>query len=458
MLKILKSCHLRALRRLLFAFALITSCLCYGQDFPAGVEDLRKFEQEHVNRDLDTRKIMVLTNHQNPEFSPEMGKTFDVRSVWLAAQQLDVFQTPELVREIGVFEREVNGRKQYLLLIHPESESFYRERISDFNKAEEGPRFKATASSSSRTLFMWNEERPSDVFFGKLSLNSEIGGVVRTILAGEIARSAGVSRILKASEGTLPARFKYFPEVLAMNPKGLESGGKILRLIPREYIGGNLRAMPLFALYTRPLAGQPSPLEIMFEQAQVKDAFAAEEFIQREILRPFVQLWADLAINHGLSIEAHAQNVLMELNSKGMPTGKFIFRDFGGFSIDLDFRNKNNLPMPEVLPTVTDVKTDYQPSEHNSALRHSLRTYFEGGFLFGLSKHLEKMGYRGLSYSDLGFLLRETVTEELRSYGIRIEQPISYSQLIDLVDRARALVPSVPGLRCQIAVRGYLRF
>jgi hypothetical protein len=416
---------------------------------PKGAAQLREYEQKYVNRTLDTQKIHVLQNYQAQEFSPEAGEVFEVKSYWVPAASLVVFESSigdnDPVLELR---RTKNGERQVLFLVHPESESFY----SDFVKhAERGPRFVGTATASSRTLMMWQADRPENVFFGKLSLNKEIGGVVRTIPKGEVARSVGVSQILDAARGELPKNFDYLPEFFGAMPVGMDRGGMILRALRRNMSSGRTKIIPLFAIYTKPNSKTPSPLEIMLQKSKL----SPRDLVVQKILQPFAEQWVDLAVNHGITIEAHAQNVLMELNKSGLPTGKFIYRDFGGFNINLMFRKLRNLAMPKNLPVIEGLEKDYHQEFHQKALQQSLSNYFEGGFLFGLGDEFKRLGHSELDYKNLITIFRQEIQNEFAKKGIAVNLSDFLPSLVKGVEEARKKVPARQ-LQCPMLFQGAL--
>ena len=399
---------------------------------PAGAHAVLNYEQSSINRNLDTSKILALNNHQSKKYSPEAGETFEVQSFWLDIDDVNVFfSEPDSKAVQFPLIRVSNGRKQVLFLVHPESLSFYGELIK---KADAGPVFEATATASSRTLMMWPEGKPEEVFFGKLSLNKEIGGVIRTIPKGEIARSVGVTRILEAARLELPPSFDFLPEFFGVMPKGLERGGMLLRSIPAKMKSGQTHIMPLFALYTVPKKKKQSPIEIMIKTSKMKP----RDFIVQKILRPFIKQWLELAIDHGITVEAHAQNVLLETNASGLPNGVFVYRDFGGFNIDLAYRRERGLAMPAELPISTDESNDYHQKQHEKALRASLETYFEGGFLFGLGQDMIRQKHKSLDYEALQKLLKNVMTEELSIRGQKIGKGDFYENLLTTVKVARS--------------------
>lgn len=190
-LEIKLACSNFSFGSLTFSLIIVLNALTLSaQDLPSGAARLRNYEQKYVNRVLDDTKIFALKNFQNKIYAPERGEVFEVKSYWIPASAVTMFEIPsELQRQAIEFQRDTpSGEAEVLLLVHPESEDLYKFVVRDRLR---GPKFLASATASSRTLMMWPEAEPSKVFFGKLSLDKEIGGVVRTIPKGEVARSIG---------------------------------------------------------------------------------------------------------------------------------------------------------------------------------------------------------------------------------------------------------------------------
>ncbi len=410
---------------------------------PPGATELLMYEQKYVNRTIDPGKILALKNYQAKKYSPEGGEIFEVKSYWLPADKNYIFRSEEQKDSLNsaYLTRYANGRNEVLFLVHPESEDFYKSLVKNTDR---GPEFEATATASSRTLMMWPAAHPEIVFFGKLSLDKEIGGVVRTLPKGEIARSVGVTQILEAAVDELPKSFSYLPEYFGVMPHGMERGGMILRSVPAKVSSGETRVMPLFAIYTRPNATTKSPIEVMLQQTRL----SAEEFVLTKVLRPFANQWVDLVVNHGIAIEAHAQNVLFEISPHGLPTGNFVYRDFGGFNIDLNFRRNHLLAMPKSLPIVVNEVTDYHQEHHEKAIRQSLETYFEGGFLYGLSEELMRQGHHRLTYPFLTAMLRNEIKTQLELKGFALKGHNFYVDLLSSVKNARMQV-NIKQVQCR---------
>lgn len=360
-----------------------------GAEIPAHMDFWMKAEQRLISRELDETKIVSPgQNAQDARYAPEQGAVFNVKSYWLDSDAASSFRGKGLSKSLRkTLSRFKNGRKQVRLLVHPESEKFYRGVLKNAVRSND---FKATATSSSRSLLVWTPGKEKDAFFAKLSLDAKIGGVVRTIPKGEVARSVGINNLLKADRAALPAGFKTINEVFGVMPNGLERGGMLVREIPKEVRRGQARYVPLFALYSQPNPGQPPLLADMI----ARSGLGGEEFIQAKILRPFIAQWLALAIDRGIVMEPHAQNVLLALGPDGLPTGSFLHRDFGGFNADFDYRAKRGHPQAR-LPVITVQEKDYHTSSHVAALKQSLHNYFVGGFVYNLDKHFPRWVARG---------------------------------------------------------------
>lgn len=260
-----------------------------------GIKSLIYAEQQLLSRDVNEQVIMTpKANFQEAQYKPENGQIFEVKSYWVAKSKVKSFESRFISDSIKqMFYKKQNGKEKVLLLVHPESASFYEEFLKG---ARNGPKFWATSTASSGTLLMWPDQAPEKAFFGKLSLNKEIGGAVRTIPAGESARSVGTTDILTINKANLPRSFKYMPETFSLIPKDFERGGMIIREIPEDLASGKERFMPMFSLYAS--RGEHPPL---LAEMIAKSGQSAEDFITEKIIGPFIHQWAELVIQSGIS-------------------------------------------------------------------------------------------------------------------------------------------------------------
>jgi hypothetical protein len=378
---------------LLLAITLAFSSIARAETFPPSIQDWLSCEQGRVSRSVDQSRLVALTNHQDPRYAPEAATTFQVKSYWVDAAKMHLFTGAGLTRDLAkVLLRTRDGKRQVRLLVHPESEGLY---ASFLRGAERGEDLMATATASSRTLLLWPRNQPAQAFMAKLSLDKEIGGTRRTISQGEVSRSLGVNNTLQLAvrRSELPASFGFIPEVLSLIPRGMEEGGMVVRALPRALVEGQVKYVPLFALYAPSRDGSRPLLVDMIQRS----GLPAKTFVQTKIIQPFVQQYLELA-RQGIIPEPHAQNVLLEVGRDGAPTGRFIHRDFGGFNLDFDHRRSAGLALPKRMPTISTLEQDYKIGRYGTPAEltgRNLDVFFYGGFIFNLDKEMSTWSGKG---------------------------------------------------------------
>ena len=132
--------------------------------------------------------------------------------------QLTIFQSQNPTTDYQFLWRTKNGKRQFLFLVHPESESFFRSLSEQSTSAP--VKFHAIATASSRTLVLWNQD--IDPFFGKVSLDVEIGGLDRKIPDWEVSRSVGLNDMVRLFEQNLSNTSRFLKEEISAIPKGWE--------------------------------------------------------------------------------------------------------------------------------------------------------------------------------------------------------------------------------------------
>src|SRR5688500_9752453 len=168
-----------------------------GDDLPPAIERWLDHETRLLSRDVNTARVASPTeNEQAAEYAPEAARTFRVKSYWIDQGDVRVFTAPDLSRDLASrFTRAVGGRRQVRFLVHPESSAYFADLVRE---AEPAGDLMARATASSRTLVVWEPGHAERPIFAKVSLDRRIAGVVRTIPAGEVARSVGISTTLAA--------------------------------------------------------------------------------------------------------------------------------------------------------------------------------------------------------------------------------------------------------------------
>ena len=349
---------------------------------PRAISSWMSFEQNYIVRTVDPSRINLPTvANLRPEFRPESGSWFTLPSAWIPESRLSVAEAgvPADLRHQLIRVRD--GERQFRLFVHPESHRFYDDLVADTGLTEE---HEASATASSRSLLVRSKQDPKQLYFVKVSLDVELGGGFRrTVLRDESARCVGTSMYLERVAPRLSQTFQYVAEVLSIIPQGWDQGGQIVRPLPKAVADGSV-LMPLFALYAQKPGGS------LLRQMASRASLAPSELASQLIVEPFVTAWVDWAVNGAVVMEAHAQNVLLELTPDGIATGRFFLRDLGGFEID----RKAPAFEPANLagaPVFSTLEADYYPKSAEKMQRQSLRYYFEGGFLFNVNSELVRI-------------------------------------------------------------------
>lgn len=394
---------------------------------PKSLIDFLETEQKRMSLSVDPDRLnMGKGNTQDQFYAPENGNVFDLPSYWVDESLTHAFKGDGMNESIRkIMFRDHNGVEQVRFFVHPESESLYAEFLKSATPADS---FHATATSSSRSLLVWKEGVTP--FMAKVSLNKEVSAVVRTIPISEISRSIGTHNTFQASRELLPRGFEWMPETLGVIPQGMDRGGMLIREFPEGIVEGKRSFVSLFALYGGGTAqGPPLLVEMINKSGQ-----SPSEFVHTRIIEPFVRTWISTTIDHGFSMEAHAQNSLLELGEDGLPTGKYIFRDLGGFDVDFQYRAALKLPKANSLPFINDFAKEYHQSELDGALLRSVYNHYAGGFVYNLDKFLPQ-------WMEQGLIARETIG------GLHFAKMLNDSIRTGYLHRGFKVSPDASGLQ-----------
>jgi hypothetical protein len=277
-------------------------------------------------------------------YLPESGVVFPVPYVRVRRERLYVYG--------GFASQGADGRDgEVVFPIHPAQLRDYA-RMLDGARTDSvrdaGPRLIGTPTSSVRTILAWPEEQPERAAFVKLSLRSAVLGD-RRLSGRKVASSIGRSQFVLGCQSELPAGLQYFPETLGLVPRQMSDSGVIFRAIPEELMNGSVLLAPLFSL----MGGSTNHPPLVLRLLESGDS-SIREFIEEILLSKFAKIWVDLVFDHGLILEAHAQDLLLAFSPELVPLGSFYYRDFEGLTVDWALRRARGLPEPRSLPYAFD--------------------------------------------------------------------------------------------------------
>lgn len=234
-----------------------------------------------------------------------------------------------------------------LFPIHPSALGQYRDFLRDVaarDISDEGVCIWAVPTSSTRTLLAWVDGRPETAMFVKTSLHSKVFGD-RRVLRRNAARSVGLSTMMAAESSQLPRELRFIPEHFSFCARQSPHAGAIMRTMPSEVFDGRQRIAPMFSLLGG--SGTRTPmLRTILERSNIP----ALQFVHDVLCEPFARLWLELALKHGWILEAHGQDLLLELSSDLAFTGRYYYRDFEGLQVDWELRRALDRSQPARLP------------------------------------------------------------------------------------------------------------
>jgi hypothetical protein len=271
---------------------------------------------------------------RDPQFDtryfPQHCRAFLLPCYWVPRKHLYVHGANESA-EHWHFETEA-GTERVLFPVHPSASAEFRAflRAVDARDAmEHGVRFWAIPTSSTRTLLVWPDGAGQRAVFVKTSLHSPIFGD-RRVTRTKVARAIGNCQLVRQAHAQLPAELRVMPEVLGFSARTAPGSGALVRPVPPELIDGRVRAVPLFSLLGGEDQGRVPLLLELLERTDTPPV----EYIDERLCKTFAPLWVELALNYGLILEAHGQDLLLSLSPSGVPTGDFYYRDLEGLQVD----------------------------------------------------------------------------------------------------------------------------
>jgi hypothetical protein len=324
---------------------------CTGADaallqLPASLQRQLAFERFHLHKPDMFFKNLSRDPAFDPRYLPQNCGAIELPCYWIARRHLHVFGHQEHVSHELPFFLGDGPNDSVLFPIHPTSRPHYAElfaKLGARDAAREGLHIWAVPTASTRTFLAWPDQVPEQALFVKTTLHSPVLGD-RRLYKWKVARSVGLSQQVRDGLATLPAGLGYFPETFGLVPRQMPDSGVIVRSIPEEIKADRLLVAPLFAL----MGGQQSrPLLLtLLDQA----ALPAEQFIEEVLCEKFAALWLELALQHGLILEAHGQDLMLALSPDLTRVERFYYRDFEGMQVDWALRRRKGLMTAASLP------------------------------------------------------------------------------------------------------------
>lgn len=269
-------------------------------------------------------------------YFPQHCRAFLLPCYWVPRKHLYVHETNESA-EHWHFKTDA-GPERILFPVHPSAHEQFRaflRAVDASNATEHGVRFWAIPTSSTRTLLVWPEGAGQRAVFVKTSLHSPIFGD-RRVTRTQVARAIGNCKLVRQPDAQLPAELRVIPEILGFSARPAPGTGALVRLVPAELMEGTVRAVPLFSLLGGEDQGRVPLLLELLERTETPPV----RYVDELLCATFAPLWVRLALEHGLILESHGQDLLLSLSQQGMPMGAFYYRDLEGLQVDWELRRQ----------------------------------------------------------------------------------------------------------------------
>lgn len=334
---------------------------------PSSLQQLIAFERFHLHK-ID--KFQARDARFDVRYFPQNCDAFRLPCFWVGRKHLYVYggqrathPEPQMLEGLGL-------DQNVLFPVHPLALDHYGPYLARVGaRAADNLFMWAVPTASTRTLLAWPDREPDKAFFLKVSLPYSICGD-RRLPVHKLACAIGLSLLVEESLPLLPRSLGFLPESFGFVPRQMLDSGVIVRSIPAAARDGRIILAPLFALFggddrCRPL------LLTMLERTRVD----GDEFVERVLCADFAQLWVVLALRFGLILEAHAQDLMLELSPDLTPSGRLFYRDFEGLQVDWDLRRQRGWPTPACMPRAHSWHETYATSgfPHGGVTSHKLK-------------------------------------------------------------------------------------
>jgi hypothetical protein len=396
-------------------------------------------ETSRQDRTCDESRIVRLDTTLPEAYRPAAGLRFVMRSYSVDEEALVVATAKRVTSRT----RLGHGDEGKLFVVHPSAGPHYRSafaRLRRMGHVRRHDDLDAWPTASSRSLFVRPREKATDpVSIVKVSLPIRIAGERRGVSLRSMLRAVHGSAVL-SRETDLPQLFGHLPEFLGIALRSLPNSGLLWREIPEVIARGRSTLLPLFSLWASGRRSRPLLL-CLAERCGAKPL----DFVREVLVSGYARIWCALTVRHGLALEPHAQNLLLEVDAGGRVPGRIWHRDMEDLHIDYAYRWAAERFVPRRLRFTESRNATYRERELTKWLGRSLHTYFQGGVLWPLERSFATWLRRGLvdRAPSRGQLEREFVQCLARELGVRRGHPVHLTRrggrpLADAIYAARA--------------------
>jgi hypothetical protein len=332
------------------------------EELTTGIKEFLSAEQNLHNKDLWGKN--AFNSKINPKYAPETNPKFPLPYYLIPESGAKFIYSENFNLKIKEqLYLLVSGVKYLKLFVHPESENHYSFLKNAYRFI--GPtetEFMASPTSSYRSLVVWNPSKKRyKPFIVKVSLS--INDTDHLISKNEIEKSISNQRAydLIGEENLDKMNVKIFPESAGLlfehkvNGAPKKVGGQLIGEIPKEISNNSKKWLSFSSLMSPNHTPHPLILNVI-----KKSGLSSYDFFETYMINSYLAMFENISLKHGINFEPHSQNLILETSSDFKPTGKWVIRDFGGFSSEIATKVvttspldiKNNKPLPAPFRTI----------------------------------------------------------------------------------------------------------
>ena len=235
-----------------------------------------------------------------------------------------------------------NGKIYYPFFVHPETVDFFVSWLNgkyDFIDGDDSI-YNATPTSSYRSLLVTNL-KTNVKFIVKVTLFDNVANGARHIDWSSASGQFNSSQIVCKCVDNID-NLNFFEDIAAfgitadralflsnrfrvlIGDRRIKTLANVIRKLPEEFkIKCNNKVCSI-ASFSSPILAKESYIYKAWKASKLSYV----KFIDTYIYNPIKNILLRLFNEHGIVLETHCQNMMLELDESYLPTGKFYYRDF----------------------------------------------------------------------------------------------------------------------------------
>lgn len=302
------------------------------EELDAGVKFF--LHEEQTLRPKSLRNDKAISKKVNTEFYPENNPKFPLPYFLIPETDIILLASDSLDSKIlDQLSMKISGLRHLKFFIHPEFEEYYNFLRSAYNYvSSDNTEFFSSPTSSYGSLVVWNRNNPDDKpFIAIVSLdqanlqnkpNIKISDIDVAITNQEIQDQNSKSVLKDISIKIFPTTLGF--AITKVHPKSfLKFTGQLIREIPDNVSSGQFQWHSLSVLL-----GTSEENEAIIMSIIKKSRLSSYDFLKKYFIDGYLDLFEELSLKNGISLEPYPQNLIFETNNQLEPTGKWIFRNF----------------------------------------------------------------------------------------------------------------------------------